>query len=200
MFAGVKAKLSGCCSIIEDVSVTDVRFPTSLEAHGSDAMHKDPDYSAAYVVLTVSGLEFRGHGFAFTLGRGTDVVASAIRSLVPLLLKKPLLDIFTDFGGFWRALTSESQLRWIGPEKGAVHLAVAAIVNALWDLWGKIEGKPVWKLLCDMSPSEIVSLVDFRYITDAITKEEALEMLQKTEADRSKREEVVLRQGYVLGE
>jgi len=116
----------------------------------------------------------------------------------PLLLGKPLVKICTDFGMFWHSLTNESQLRWIGPEKGAVHLAVAAIVNALWDLWAKIEEKPVWRLLVEMSPEEIVSLVDFRYLSDALTKEEALdpEMLRKNVATQGKREAELLKNGY----
>ena len=182
--------------MISDVSVRDVRFPTSLEAHGSDAMHKDPDYSAAYVVITVTGLELRGHGLTFTLGRGTDVVVSAIRALLPLVVGKSLLKIYTDFGSFWRTLTNESQLRWIGPEKGAVHLAVAAVINALWDLWGKIEQKPVWKLLCDMTPEEILTLVDFRYLSDVLTKEDARQILSKLYPTRSEREAQVYETGY----
>ena len=182
--------------MISDVSVHDVRFPTSLEAHGSDAMHKDPDYSAAYVVITATGLELRGHGLTFTLGRGTDVVVSAIRALLPMVVGKSLLKIYTDFGSFWRALTNESQLRWIGPDKGAVHLAVAAVINALWDLWGKIEQKPVWKLLCDMTPEEILTLVDFRYLSDVLTKEDARQILSKWYPTRSERETQVHQTGY----
>ena len=183
-------------NVVSDVSVRDIRFPTSLEAHGSDAMHKDPDYSAAYVVITVNGLELRGHGLTFTLGRGTDVVISAIRALIPLVTGKSLLAIYTDFGSFWHSLTNESQLRWIGPEKGAVHLAVAALINALWDLWGKIEQKPVWKLLCDMTPEEILTLIDFRYLSDVLTEDDALQILLKHFPTRSEREEQVFQTGY----
>ena len=195
LFTSLRKKL-GAENVITDVSIRDIRFPTSLEAHGSDAMHKDPDYSAAYVVISVYGLDIRGHGLTFTLGRGTDVVVSAIRALLPLVVGKTLLGVYENFGSFWRDLTSETQLRWIGPEKGAVHLAVAALVNALWDLWGKIEGKPVWKLLCDMTPEEIISLIDFRYLSDALTKEEALGILKKISPSRSEREAQVCQNGY----
>ena len=183
-------------NVVREVTVRDIRFPTSLEAHGSDAMHKDPDYSAAYVVISVYALTQQGHGLTFTLGRGTDVVVSAIRALRPLVVGKPLLQIYTNFGTFWHSLTNETQLRWIGPEKGAIHLAVAAIINGLWDLWGKIESKPVWKLLCDMTPNEIISLIDFRYLSDAITKEEALEIMKGNMLTRSQREADVCKRGY----
>ena len=183
-------------NVVREVTVRDIRFPTSLEAHGSDAMHKDPDYSAAYVVISVHALTQQGHGLTFTLGRGTDVVVSAIRALLPLVVGKPLLQIYTNFGTFWHSLTNETQLRWIGPEKGAIHLAVAAIINGLWDLWGKIESKPVWKLLCDMTPNEIISLVDFCYLSDALTKEEALEIMKENMLTRSQREADVCKRGY----
>ena len=183
-------------NVVREVAVRDIRFPTSLEAHGSDAMHKDPDYSAAYVVISVDALTLQGHGLTFTLGRGTDVVVSAIRALLPLVVGKPLLQIYTNFGTFWHSLTNETQLRWIGPEKGAIHLAVAAIINGLWDLWGKIESKSVWKLLCNMTPNEIISLIDFHYLSDAITKEEALEILKGNMLTRSQREADVCKSGY----
>ena len=183
-------------NVVKKVTVRDIRFPTSLEAHGSDAMHKDPDYSAAYVVISVHGLTELGHGLTFTLGRGTDVVVSAIRALLPLVVGKSLLQIYTNFGSFWHSLTNETQLRWIGPEKGATHLAVAGIVNGLWDLWGKIESKPVWKLLCDMTPEETLSLIDFRYLSDAITKEEVLQILKSNVLTRPQREADVRKNGY----
>ncbi|KAL5481650.1 hypothetical protein EMCRGX_G021854 [Ephydatia muelleri] len=183
-------------NVIEDVTVDDIRFPTSLEAHGSDAMHKDPDYSNAYVVIHVRGLQHEGHGLTFTLGRGTEIVVAAIRSLLPLVIGQKLIAIYTDFAAFWRSLTSETQLRWLGPEKGVVHLAVAAVINGLWDLWGKIEGKPVWKLLSDMTPEEIVSLVDFRYLSDAVTRDEALALLTKNVTSRPQREAEIRARGY----
>jgi L-fuconate dehydratase len=182
---------------ITDVSVRDIRFPTSRTLAGSDAMNTDPDYSAAYVVLKTdspSGLE--GHGLAFTLGRGTEVCAAMIRTLRPFLAGRTLESITGDFAGFWGRLTQDSQLRWLGPEKGVAHLAVAALVNALWDLWGKAEGKPVWKLIADLPPERLVSLIDFRYITDALTPEEALQILKKNAPGRDRREEEMLRDGF----
>src|SRR5215208_4862138 len=146
---------------IIDLEVLDLRFPTSRDKVGSDAVHVDPDYSAAYVVLkTDGGLE--GHGLTFTIGRGNEVCAAAIEAFRHLVVGRGLRDITSDFGGFWHSLAAESQLRWLGPEKGVIHLALAAVVNAVWDLYGKREGKPVWKLLADMSPEQIVALVDFR--------------------------------------
>lgn len=197
MFATLREKL-GPSNTITRLAVTDVRFPTSQGADGSDAIHKDPDYSAAYVVLSVEGLTEKGHGLTFTLGRGTEVVVVAIKALSNLVVGKKLLEVLTDFGTFWHQLTNESQLRWIGPEKGVSHLATAAIINALWDLWGKIEGKPVWKLLCDMSPQEIVSLVDFTHLTDEFTKEDALAILNERLSSRAQREADVRQNGYPL--
>jgi len=170
------------------------RFPTSLEAHGSDAMHSDPDYSAAYVIITAGA--WKGHGFSFTLGRGTQVVVEGIKALIPLVNGVPLLDIFCCFADFWRKLTSESQLRWLGPETGVIHLAVAAIVNGLWDLWAKIEEKPVWKLLTDMSPEEIVSLIDFRYLSNVINRDEAILLLKNNVDGRAEREQQLRISGY----
>ena len=151
--------------IIRDIEIIDLRFPTSRTHAGTDAMHPDPDYSAAYVVLeTDAGIE--GHGFTFTIGRGNEICAEAIRAFSPLVIGRTLEDIRADFAGFWRSLACDSQLRWLGPEKGVIHLALAAIVNAVWDLWAKTEGKPLWKLLADMTPAQLVSTIDFRYITD----------------------------------
>lgn len=197
MFSGLREKLKDTY-VISKLEVKDVRFPTSKGSHGSDAIHKDPDYSAAYVILSVQGLNEQGHGLTFTLGRGTEVVVTAIKALSGIVLGVKLLDVFTDFGIFWHSLTNESQLRWIGPEKGAVHLATAAIINALWDLWGKIESKPVWKLLSDMTPEEIVSLVDFTHLTDELTKDEALTILKQHTSSRGQREADVLKNGYPL--
>lgn len=197
MFSSLREKLKASY-VVSEVEVKDVRFPTSKGSHGSDAIHKDPDYSAAYVILSVQGLKEQGHGLTFTLGRGTEVVVTAIRALSSMVMGVSLLKIYTEFGKYWHTLTNESQLRWIGPEKGVVHLATAAIVNALWDLWGKIEGKPVWKLLCDMTPEEIVSLVDFTHLTDELTQEEALNMLTRQVSGRSQREADVLKHGYPL--
>jgi len=180
---------------ITDLVVSDLRFPTSRLQDGSDAMHTDPDYSAAYVILkTDAALE--GHGFAFTIGRGNDICAAAIDSFRHLVVGVRLADITNDFGGFWRRLASDSQLRWLGPEKGVVHLALAAIVNAVWDLYAKSERKPVWKLLADMTPKQIVSCLDFRYITDALTPEEAFDMLDRQAKTKGDREALLLKSGY----
>ena len=182
---------------ITAVDVLDVRFPTSRSLDGSDAMHPDPDYSAAYVVLRMDaddGLE--GHGLTFTIGRGTEVVVSAVGALRPLVLGRSTDALFADMGTFWRELVGDSQLRWIGPEKGVIHLATAAVVNAAWDLFAKTAGKPLWKLLVDMSPEELVALVDFRYIADALPPERALERLRALAAGRAAREAELRRHGY----
>src|SRR3954470_4937329 len=180
---------------ITGFDVVDVRFPTSLVNAGTDAVHTDPDYSAAYVTVKTDGAH-SGYGFAFTIGRGNEVVVAAIRALEPLVVGTALADIVADQAGFWRRLANETQLRWLGPEKGVIHLAQAAIVNAVWDLMGKVAGKPVWKLLADMSPQEMVKCIDFRYITDALTPDEAVEMLECQRATRAEREQILLRDGY----
>jgi L-fuconate dehydratase len=180
---------------ITDFETFDIRFPTSRDQDGTDAMHVDPDYSAAYVILkTDDGPE--GHGFAFTIGRGNDLCVAAIDAFRHHVIGSTLNDITVDFGGFWRRLASDSQLRWLGPEKGVVHLALAAIVNAVWDLYGKVERKPVWKLLADMTPKQLVSCIDFRYITDALTPEEAFDMLDRQARTKGEREAALLRSGY----
>src|SRR4051794_5898888 len=155
---------------IVSFDVIDVRFPTSRSLDGSDAMNPDPDYSAAYVVIrtdAADGLE--GHGFTFTIGRGTEIVVNAVGALRPFVVGRSTEALFGDMGRFWREVVGDSQLRWIGPEKGVIHLATAAVVNAVWDLFAKTAAKPLWQLIVDMSPEEIVALVDFRYITDAVT-------------------------------
>ena len=180
---------------ITGLSVSDLRFPTSREQVGTDAVHTDPDYSAAYVVLqTDAGLE--GHGLTFTIGRGNEVCTAAIEAFRHLVVGRDLRDITSDFGGFWHSLAGESQLRWLGPEKGVIHLALAAIVNALWDLYGKAEGKPVWKLLADMTPAQVVSCIDFHHMTDALTPDEALAMLERRAATKATREAELLKNGY----
>uniref|UniRef100_A0A8C9WQQ4 Mitochondrial enolase superfamily member 1 n=1 Tax=Scleropages formosus TaxID=113540 RepID=A0A8C9WQQ4_SCLFO len=151
----------------------DVRFPTSLEQHGSDAMHTEPDYSVAYVVIETDG-GHEGYGLTFTLGKGTEVVVCAVEALSAFVVGRTLQEIVGDFRAFYRLLTSDGQMRWIGPEKGVIQLATAAVLNAVWDLWARVEGKPLWKLLVDMEPRKLVSCIDFRYITDALTEEEAL--------------------------
>ena len=165
---------------ITKITAHDVRFPTSRDLDGSDAMNQAPDYSAAYAIIETDAADgLVGHGMTFTIGRGNEICAKAIEALAPLVVGSTLEAITGDMGQFWRSLAGESQLRWIGPEKGAIHLATAAIVNAVWDLWGKVEGKPVWKLLADMTPEQIVRCIDFRHITDALTPAEALDILRR---------------------
>ncbi|CAL8322225.1 unnamed protein product [Boreogadus saida] len=180
---------------IVKLTVKDVRFPTSLGQHGSDAMHTDPDYSVAYVVIETDG-GMKGYGLTFTVGRGTEVVVCAVKALSGFVVGKTLEEIVADFRGFYRLLTSDGQMRWIGPEKGVIQLATAAVLNAVWDLWARAEGKPLWKLLVDMSPEQLVSCIDFRYITDALTEQEALDLLRKAQTGKTEREEQMLKEGY----
>jgi L-fuconate dehydratase len=182
---------------ITDLEVIDVRFPTSRNLDGSDAMNPDPDYSAAYVIVGTDaddGLE--GHGFTFTIGRGTEVVVAGVEALRTLVVGRSAEDLFADMGGFWRSLVGDSQLRWIGPEKGVIHLATAAVVNAVWDLYAKRAAKPLWRLVCDMSPREQVALVDFRYISDFLSPDMALERLERLAPSRAERTAELLRVGY----
>jgi L-fuconate dehydratase len=182
---------------IVGVQTYDVRFPTSQTLAGSDAMNSDPDYSAAYVILQTDhpgGLE--GHGLTFTIGRGNEVCVAAIQALVPRVIGRSLESFTSDMRAFWRHITGDSQLRWIGPDKGAMHMAVAAVVNAVWDLWAKVEGKPLWKLLTDMTPEQLVSCVDFRYITDALSPDEALNLLRHQAPTKAQREAEMLRDGF----
>ncbi|MFI7135504.1 enolase C-terminal domain-like protein [Nonomuraea sp. NPDC050153] len=181
--------------VVTAIEAVDVRFPTSQELDGSDAMNPEPDYSAAYVTIrTSAGRE--GYGLAFTVGRGNDVQVAAVRALAPLVTGLPLVRILADPGGFSRLLTGDSQLRWLGPYKGAIHMAAAAIINAAWDLHARIEGKPVWRLLAEMTPRQLVDLVDFRYLRDALTPEEALEILERAEPGRAERMDDLLARGY----
>ncbi|TIR83092.1 MAG: fuconate dehydratase, partial [Mesorhizobium sp.] len=145
--------------------VFDLRFPTSQSLDGSDAMNPDPDYSAAYVILDTDSEGLSGHGLTFTIGRGNEICCAAIEALRHLVVGIDLDWVKHDPGRFWHHVTGDSQLRWIGPDKGAMHLAVGAVVNAVWDLWAKEAGKPVWRLVAEMSPEEIVRIVDFRYLT-----------------------------------
>lgn len=181
---------------ITSVEAMDVRFPTSRLLDGSDAMNPDPDYSAAYVVLGTDDLRFEGHGFTFTIGRGNELCVAAIEAFRPLVEGRSLDEITADMAGFWRMLAGDSQLRWVGPEKGVVHLGLAAIINAIWDLWGKVEGKPVWRLVADLSPERFVSLIDFRHIQDALTPDEALGILRAREATKSERIARLEAEGY----
>ncbi len=182
---------------IRDIEVLDLRFPTSRTLDGSDAMNKDPDYSATYVILkTDGGQGLEGHGLTFTNGRGNEICVAAVRAFAHLVVGRELDSITADFATFWRELACETQLRWLGPEKGILHMSMAAIINAVWDLYAKAEGKPLWKLLAGMTPREIVSCIDFRYITDALTPEEAIAILEKHESTKQKREAELLRDGY----
>jgi L-fuconate dehydratase len=182
---------------ITGLEVQDIRFRTSLDKDGSDAMNTDPDYSAAYVILKTDSPDgIQGHGLTFTCGRGTEIVVAAVNALRPLVVGQPIAAFTQTPGAFWKHLTGDSQLRWIGPEKGAIHLATAAVVNALWDLWAKIEKKPLWKLLSGLTPAQIVELVDWRYMTDALTPQIALEMLEILEPTRAARESQIFQSGY----
>jgi L-fuconate dehydratase len=184
-------------STIAALDVIDVRFPTSRHLDGSDAMNPDPDYSAAYVVMrTDDPAEPEGHGFTFTIGRGTEVCVAAVEALRPLVVGLPTQEVCADMGAFWRRLVGDSQLRWIGPEKGVIHLATAAVVNAAWDLYAKREGKPLWRLLADLSPEQLVRCIDFRYISDALDPDEARAILVEKAPTRSDRQHLVEREGY----
>ena len=182
---------------ITRVDTLDIRFPTSRGLDGSDAMNPDPDYSAAYVVLHTDAADaYEGHGLTFTIGRGNELCVAAVEALAPLVRGMALEEITADMGAFWRRIVGETQLRWVGPEKGVLHLATASLVNAVWDLWAKVEGKPLWKLLADMSPEALVRCIDFRYITDALTPAEALAILRGHRDSRAAREAELQRDGY----
>ncbi|MGQ4363502.1 L-fuconate dehydratase [Streptomyces sp. SAS_272] len=182
---------------ITALDVLDVRFPTSEHLDGSDAMNPEPDYSAAYVVLrTDAGDGLEGHALAFTTGRGNDVQAAAIAALAPYVVGLSVDEVCGDLGAFSRSLVHDPQLRWLGPEKGAIHMATGAVVNAAWDLAAKRAGKPVWRFLGEMSPEELVAQVDFRWLSDALTPEEALEILRRAEPGREERIARLLEHGY----
>ena len=181
---------------IVDVMTMDIRFPTSRALDGSDAMNEAPDYSAAYVILRTDrpgGPE--GHGMTFTTGRGNELCVAGIEALRHLVVGKTLESITENLGEFWASLVDDGQLRWVGPEKGVIHMATAALVNAVWDLYAKTEGKPLWRLLADMTPEEVVRCIPFRYITDALTPVEALEILRDNAPGRAEREALVLSRG-----
>ncbi|MGA7206109.1 MAG: L-fuconate dehydratase [Specibacter sp.] len=184
-------------STVIAVETSDVRFPTSRELDGSDAMNPDPDYSAAYLrVVTDSADGLEGHGFVFTIGRGNDVETAAINALTPYLMGRNVEELLADMGATWKLLAHDSQLRWLGPEKGVMHMAIGAVINALWDLKAKREGLPLWQLLARMSPEELVDLVDFRYLSDALTRDEALEILRAAVPGREERTATLLVEGY----
>jgi L-fuconate dehydratase len=173
----------------------DVRARTSATLAGSDAVHQDPDYSGAYVFLATDG-PHEGVGMTFTIGRGNDLCCAAIEQLAPLVVGRELEEIVADGAAFWRALTNDGQLRWLGPEKGVIHLATAALVNAVWDLWARVEEKPLWRLVCDMSPEQYVGCVDFRYLTDVLDRDEALDLLGALAPTRAQRIAELARDGY----
>ena len=179
---------------ITGFKLTDIRFPTSKSLDGSDAMNKDPDYSAAYLMLETDS-DISGHGFAFTLGRGTELQCATIELLAPKVVGRKVEELKASLGEIARELVSDSQIRWLGPEKGLTHMAVGAVLTALWDLVAKNEDKPLWEVLADMSPEEIVSLVDFRYIRDVLTPEEALEILKRAEGTKAERKAKLLKYG-----
>ena len=174
----------------------DLRFPTSKQLDGSDAMNPAPDYSAAYIIVRTDQDGLAGHGMTFTIGRGNEICVDAIKSLAPRVIGLELDWIREDAGRFWRHLGGDSQLRWIGPEKGATHMATGAIVNAVWDLWAKAAGKPVWRLVTEMSPADLVKIIEFRYLTDCIVPEEALELLQEAARGKQERIGTLLADGY----
>ncbi|MFE5144301.1 L-fuconate dehydratase [Streptomyces fagopyri] len=182
---------------ITALDVLDVRFPTSEHLDGSDAMNPEPDYSAAYVVLRTDATdELEGHALAFTTGRGNDVQAAAIAALAPYVVGLSVEEVCADLGAFSRSLVHDPQLRWLGPEKGVIHMATGAVVNAAWDLAAKRAGKPVWRFLGEMSPEELVAQVDFRWLSDALTPEDALEILRRAEPGRQERIANLLERGY----
>jgi len=184
-------------SRITAIETNDIRFPTSATLDGSDAMNADPDYSAAYVrVVTDDDDGLEGHGFVFTIGRGNDVQVAAIEALADHVVGRELGELLDDMGATWRGFVWDSQLRWLGPEKGVMHMAIGAVVNALWDLKAKRAGLPLWQLLARMTPEQIVALVDFRYLTDALAPEEALALLRAAEPGRAAREAELLENGY----
>jgi L-fuconate dehydratase len=192
-----QARHNDRCAVVKITSlqVRDIRFPTSRWLDGSDAMHGAPDYSCAYVTLGTDG-GLQGCGLAFTLGRGTEVVAAGVRAIERLVVGKDLEQLTSNMSEFWRSLTSDDQLRWLGPEKGVMHLATAAVVNAVWDLWAKKENKPLYRLLADLEPEQIISAIDFRYIDDVLSQDEALGILQSARAGREDRLERILESGY----
>lgn len=184
-------------STVTAVEASDVRFPTSRDLDGSDAMNPDPDYSAAYLRIGTDGEDaLVGHGFVFTIGRGNDVETAAIKALEPYLLGKNVEELLVDMGATYRMLINDSQLRWLGPEKGVMHMAIGAVINALWDLKAKRAGLPLWQLLAAMSPEELVNLVDFRYLSDVLTPAQALEILRANEPSRADRVATLLAEGY----
>jgi L-fuconate dehydratase len=184
-------------STVTSLETSDVRFPTSTSLDGSDAMNLDPDYSAAYVrIVTDADDGLEGHAFVFTIGRGNDVQVAAIQALAHHVVGRNAEDLLENMGATWREFVWDSQLRWLGPEKGVMHMAIGAVVNALWDLKAKREGLPLWQLLGRMTPEQLVELIDFRYLTDALTPDDALRILRAAEPGRAEREARLIADGY----
>ena len=180
---------------INKLSIKDIRFPTSKALYGSDAMNKDPDYSAAYLCLeTENGL--KGYSLIFTIGRGNEICCQAIEAMKHLVLGVDLDFIKNNMDIFYTSLKSDSQLRWLGPEKGVIHMAMGAIANCVWDLWAKNVNKPVWRLLADMSPKEFIKCVDLRYLEDALTRDDVLEMVSSNQASKDRRIKYLEKHGY----
>lgn len=182
--------------LITGFETFDLRFPTSEHLDGSDAMNPDPDYSAAYVVLKTDSSQLSGFGMTFTIGRGNELCVAGIRSLASLLVGSSVQSLMEEPVRLYRKLTGDSQMRWVGPEKGVIHLAAAAVINAVWDLWARIHAKPVWELVCDMTPEQFASCVDFRYLTDALTPTQAVELLNAQAPTKAQRREVLAETGY----
>lgn len=178
------------------VETRDIRFPTSKFLDGSDALNKDPDYSAAYAIIKTNDPYYEGHGMTFTEGRGNELCVAAIKSLSYLLIGKSVTSIISDMAGFWRMITGDSQLRWLGPEKGVVHMATGALVNAVWDLYAKIMDKPLWKLMADMTPEQMVACIDFTYLSDVISPGEATQILSKWSDSKQERIDYLSENGY----
>ncbi|NEL40874.1 MAG: fuconate dehydratase, partial [Xanthomonas perforans] len=184
-------------STIIALDTHDVRFPTSRELDGSDAMNPDPDYSAAYVVLrTDAPDDLAGYGLVFTIGRGNDVQTAAVAALAEHVVGLSVEEVIADLGAFARRLTNDSQLRWLGPEKGVMHMAIGAVINAAWDLAARAAKKPLWRYIAELSPEQLVDTIDFRYLTDALTRDEALAILRNAQPQRAQRIATLIEQGY----
>jgi L-fuconate dehydratase len=184
-------------SRITEVKTYDFRFPTSSTLSGSDAMNKDPDYSSAYVVIKTDADDgLSGNGFVFTIGRGNDVVCTAIDSMSQVLIGRNVEELLGNMRSAWDLFVHDSQLRWLGPEKGVEHMAIGAVLSALWDLKGKRAGKPLWRLLAEMEPEELVATLDFRYMTDVLTPEEAIQILKDGQKGKQERIDNLLKVGY----
>lgn len=182
--------------IIKDIVLEDLRFPTSKHLDGSDAMNPDPDYSAAYVKLITNDERLTGHGLTFTLGRGNEICLSAINAFKHHFINKNLNDITDNFGEFWFSVTRDSQLRWLGPDKGVMHLSLAALINAVWDLWAKSLNVPVWRLVSDLSAEKLINCLDFSYISDVVTPKQALEIVKRNKDEQATRISTILQNGY----